>query len=812
MSTQIFLQRFSHGQPAAVPYKPLTAHLARYGVLVDADGDLQLKFLQQDVISQSGIEGRVLVVGDPESGVHCLAIENPRTLEPAARFLFELMKLFDLALFDDQLSTIYLKQGSRCELPDAMLAACASGVRRVGHPLQIWPEALRLPSRFADRALLLPYTEADGGRHYQRIDDIADESKVFRYFLDLHPAACTAPVARATRHLLARLERVVLEHRPSRLEVMFNHHDSFLPVIEAPKVGASVAPLVTVTPPPPAFGMGETLNPPLIFRAALNADSTARYNSQECRLWAEQTWGLSLDGSAASVERLDSALQALRGQQPAAPAQQAAEWVARGCWQIGSYWGELLRREIGAQWGYVEWFNGRYAALRCYRGRTLFPLLDIAERLFDQDLPPLAAQLAELRAELRSASLDQLDFVGDIPMHIATLIGRVLVGFDQVPLQSRLPVAELDHSLDSLRSLDRWLRQVGAQRRQFSDAQMIGVMHAAAAYLGEVMREQLPGEWHWENYHDYFDGTPGLPDVDFQPTTAAVFLGHGRLLFPIASVGERITGEEPSDLYDWVVRTYSEIEPGWSPPAAVPLGSDEESSARARLDPATLAADCARLQRICADTDYQLDGSVESVTEVDRFVDAIRAKQRGRLDAMAVEVLSMLAGYVGERLVQAFGAQWRPIAGSWREGRSEASWVLQTRYGCVLDPLSVLFARARSQQAQRIESMCMGVKNEFDLRTHYPAPVVAAQHPAGSTSPSAAVDPAKLAAAMAAAQVTLAQRSAEVSARQRSQLRIAVLVGPLAGMAIGSAAGWVAGLLTLLAISGGSWLWARAER
>lgn len=811
MSYQIFLQRFQNEQAAPVPYKPLTAYLARFGTLAHVDGDLELKFLQQDVLCQAGIEGRVLVVGNETSGVQCLAIESSRTGEAAARFYFGLMQVFDFALFDDQLNFIYLKQGSRCLLPEAMLSACASGVRRVAHHLQLWPEALRLPSRSSDHARLMPFTAIDGSEQHQRIDSIDDHNKVFRYFLDTHPATLNAGVARAGQHLMARLERVALQHRPGRLEVMFNYQDSFLPILEAPRVGQTVAPLVTVTPPPHGFGGEATLNPLPQFRASHDADSTARYNGHECQRWAASEFGIRLAGDAASVEQLQQLLEAVRQRMQSIDQAQAAQLVAKSGWHIGSYWGELIRREVGAQWGYLELFNGRYALLRSYRGRLLFPLLDVTEWLAGGELPSLSGKLAELRSSLRSASLDHMDFVGDIPMHLAMLFGRVFEGFEHVPFQAQLPVAEFDLSLNSLHSLDRWLRHIGPQRKLLSDGQMIGVMHSAAVYLGEVMREQFPGDWQWENYHDYFDGSPGLPEVEFHPTTAAVLRGSGRLLFPASTIGQRLVDEDAPDLYSWVVSTYREIDPDWSPARPARLCSDDVEAHRLVLPANEYAAACERLQGICADTDYAIDGSLESVTEVDRFVDAIRERCTGRPDANATELLTMLAIYTGEQLVRTCQTRWRSPMGTRLEGETEANLVLQTRYGGIVDPLSAVFARARSARARRLESLCLNVRNEFDLRQRFPAPVIA-ERAAGAVSPRAKLDPALVAKALASAdQIMMSNRSAAISPERQSQLRIGVLLGPVAAMAVGAGLGWFAGLVTLAAISGGAW-WLGRQR
>jgi len=823
MSRHVFLQRFAAGVPAPLPYRPTIDFLSRFGSLQPLEGDMQLTFSPRGVLAQANVDASVLVIGNAADGIGCIAIESDCERDGAAAWLHELVQRFDVALFDDSLDAIYVKSGTRCQLPDAMIAACSTGLRHVADARQLWPAAVR--ARVADvaPATLLPYADpfGDGVRH-QPVDMFADEGRHIAYGIELHPAACSPPTLRAIRHAMLRIERVRRNMHVERVDLRFQHQETCLLTMEAPKVGDLDGPAMLVSAPPPVLGGDGTLQPTPRFAAHRDADGIARHNAQRCLMLARRL-GTEPDTSGSASDWIDRLVPLLRGQlQQAGDPSQAAQILDECAWQLGCAWGDLVCRQVGGQWGYLMLADGRHLVVQTYRGRQLFPLLRAVDALCDASGESLSTQLQQLVASDRSPSLDHDDFVGRIPALCAVVNGRVLDGFTDFPLSAALPLSEFDYSPGSLHSLDRWLRQVGPQRHRFGDEQMISVLHVAGAYLGEVLRELAPQQWHWENHHDYFDGTPGLPDVPYQPVTAAVMRGFGRLLMPIATIGDCITDPAAPSLHDWLVKQMRDSCPDWAPPQVTRVASDGRDGHRLQpLDAGNAAGYASLAATTSADGTSPLDFSIESLVDVERRIDRLRIVHHGAVDRHTAEQLYLFGCYVGEVLVREYGAQWRPLEGCALAEHSDAAIVLQTRYGSLVDPISRVFERARSCSAPRLPWMAALVGNEFRLRGELGSPSgpIAAVAPAppppqarSAAAKSAAAAPATRNAAFDPAHIMLPpNRPTSITPLFKVQLTLMFFVGPLAGMWM-SQSGGLAGLTSFAAVSGGAALWARRSR
>lgn len=806
MSMHFILQRFAAGRPVPFDYSSAIELLSGYGQLGSGLADRELRFNDSDLATSA------IIVGQPERGVECILIEHPKPCAGLQNFVFDAMQRLDVAAFDDELTAVYLHVDSAIELPAELSAATAAGVQRIISPWQIWPQTIALPAASSLQYGVLFDNPNPAGGAYQMVDDLAPEAALIGYRFHTHPAACNPAVGRALRQILLRLELArrslaSREGRPWRVELYFQSNDAWLPVLEAPRPAALECAATTVTPMP-----GDLLEPYRnAFGADLDALATAEWNAARCAAQANEEFGIRLATGGAGAEQLDRLLQQLHGrlQSNGGSSGFGRELSTRWCWLAGSFLGELARHQVGGQWGYQTIAGDRHPLLRAHNGRLLFPLLRVFDKLLRGSAVDLAAEWRHwcAGAVARSRQLGDHDEVMALPELIQLLSGRRQDAEVPLPFASALAIAELDLSPDSLLTLDRWLTQLRAQRAHCSPLQVTRSVRYAGAYLGEVIRRAQPNAWLWENYLDYFDGSPGLPEVPSGLQSAVVLRGHGQLLFPYGVVVGRLEGEETRSLLQWAreqASGFAEWTDSWRRAGNPERGPDyyhEFSEQRAPHHATSLRA-----------SDAGLDGSLASIQRVDQQIAELRESE---LDAkQRSDRLGQLCCYAGQLAVDHLDARWRASGQTRLAASSRSPIVLQTASGSVLDPFAVALRMLRLPGKHSLEAILLAIMNERRCRQADASERGGNGTPASVAQPS---EPDRLRAAQAQAEAIMqAGMQAQAALRPRPQsgfpmsvaLFWAPLGGVLAAMSYGAAAGWWVFAGTV----GGGWLWRRFLR
>jgi hypothetical protein len=824
MSVHIVLQRFAAGQAAAFGYDATLAFLGQYGEIGRGLADQELCF------ADTGIASSAILVGDQRQGIACILIEEAKAGQGFQAFLFAALQTLGGCAFDDELRAIYLCHASQAEVPDALQQASLSGVHRIVSPAQIWPQQLALPTPGGLRYAAMLNNPNRQGQPFQTFDALDDERRLLRYHFHTHPAACHPAVCRGLRQVMLRIElarRRLSELREAawRVELSFQYDQAFLAIMEAPAPASLSCAATTVTAAP-----GCLLDP---HRNAFCADfdrvATAEWNAQRCVQQAQQEFGLVLGSGMEGARALDRLLQTVHERVvEAAESEFARELMLRWCWFAGSAFGELVRHAVGAQWGTLPLGPDRHPALRLHSGRQLFPLLRALDKLHRGSEVSLADELQVLLDTARSRihQFNGHDEVAALPALYQYLIGQRLDTEVPFPLHHALSTAELDGSPQSLLALDRWLRQVAPVCPQLTQQQLTRLVRCAGAYLGEVICRSDPAAWLWENYHDYFDGTPGLPDLPHSLEASVVLRGHGALLFPYAQVLARLTDDSRDDLLTWACANA----PGLAEYAEHLRQAGQHGRGPDFFN--TFSEHSAGRLAAHLPTRYpQLDGELVSVAELDRLIAALDREQTDA--AELAELLGQFACYAGDLAVRHRGARWRSTGQTRLAGRSSSPIVLQTAAGSVLDPFATAFRALRLGGSQRLENLLLMVNNEAKVLANLPAqpsptpslakgpglaPRPPAAVPAGtaaapSTAPRQADDAAsrRLAAeATAAVLLANARRSAqETRAAPGGRLPwvLMTLVAPMGGLAAAVLHSTLAGLLVAgLAVAGGLWL------
>jgi hypothetical protein len=244
------------------------------------------------------------------------------------------------------------------------------------------------------------------------------------------------------------------------------------------------------------------------------------------------------------------------------------ELLQRWSFMAGALLGNAVVRAVGGQWSALVLDGASHPVVRCHSGRTVFPMLQVLDRLCAGPGCAVDAWLAELQASARAASVDDFDLVSLVPLLCMELLRAPN---PSLPLHDQLNVQRLDFSLASLMELDRWLLQLRARRAAIEPEQLNNLVKAAGCYLGEVIRDRDVQSWRWENYADYFDGTPGLPQVSKVLGSAAVLRGHGQLLFPLGQIGSRLRDDDAPSLFGWASKVVGQDADSMTAVAAEPV-------------------------------------------------------------------------------------------------------------------------------------------------------------------------------------------------------------------------------------------------
>ncbi|HEX8988256.1 MAG TPA: hypothetical protein VF816_09850 [Rhodocyclaceae bacterium] len=552
MTAFLFLQRFESGMPAALPFEPVMELLSRYGKVGRGRGDLEVCF------DPGEIAAGCTVVGSAEAGVGCIGFERPRFDKALRRIVWDCVERFGCAVFDDSLDTVYAPLDGIASLPAELAAASANGVRQLGGAQQLWPDGLEQEEE-GRPVPGMRYTNPNAsGPNLQFFDYGEQDNQILGIELALRPEACNADTLRVLRNLELRVDAAWRANSGHGICFRYASPEASLQVLESPRLGETACRFNYVTPPP----WMEERPVPFIADRSLYFAALA-----QCRELADHVrgkYGIELDGSPESIDRLAAILDKLHlyyrqergahtGAEPfASPL--AINWAIKA----GAYLGDLIRREIGGQWGHATRGRFRLPAVRTHAGRNRHPHLQVLDHIVNGPRDSVAEWYRQIAASDASACPRDQDLARDIPLLAHLLLGQHRFAAGGLPLAESIPRDWLDFSVGSLRRLDDYLAQVAGRSRSAGIPQQdySNLVLAAGAYFGEVVRGNAPAKsgWQWTTYDDY-----ARRDAEFSARRPreggylAFLDGEQNTFYPLQQIASLAIGQEVASTYDQAV-------------------------------------------------------------------------------------------------------------------------------------------------------------------------------------------------------------------------------------------------------------------
>jgi hypothetical protein len=531
----LFFQRFANGAPVPLQMLPVLEFLGGYGRIAQGRGDPEIVFADGE-IADSGT-----IVRDDAGQVQCICLQRPRVDEPLRRFAHALMRRFDCCAFDDELGLAWSMLGSSSVPPPQMAAAVLGGCHRVVLPQQLWPAGLMREAEAPTRPALRYDNPNGAGPNYLLFDLIDEAQRLLTMHFATRPEACNPGTLRAIRNLLLRVDAAQDVNPDWGVLLRFNYGDTSLKTLKSPKLAETRNKAAILQP----FG-DEPVT--VDFQPDFENFQFAVQQAQTVPETAARDFGLKLDGTPATLPALEQLLdqlhqrfrQGLGGKPPDDEYfnQMAGTWSAR----IGAYFGEMMRRELGGQWGQGTLMGLHGSMLRLNSGEHhCMPLLLALNRIINGRLDDLGRAWAALAAKAVPKTPRDQDLVSDLPAFCMGLMGKPMFKVE-LPFRERLPPEQFDFTLASLRTLDRYLLTV-RERRQELDAQASNnIVACAGAYLGEVVRRNGGDRWNWYNHDDYFHDAEPPPGLGRGIHSQALLVGSHKVMFPMLGVIEFVEG------------------------------------------------------------------------------------------------------------------------------------------------------------------------------------------------------------------------------------------------------------------------------
>ena len=533
IAIHLFLQKFSGGEPAPLPYQAVLDVLQRQGTPGRGPvGDLEIIF-PADQIAHYG-----LLVGDAQQGAQCVALMRPVFGDQLRRLAFELMSVFDAALFDDALGCAYVT-GDPQALPATLREACVSGVQRISSPQQLWPAGLwqLAPGPDACPALLFPDPNPQGLK-YVKFDSMEAPQQHLHMDFETRAAACNAGTLRALRNVLLKLDTALAANPEVQAFYHFTDPEANLLILESPKIAEARAGATMVVSG--EVMLGQPVPEPL-FVAEADWFFSNRQKAADLRAQTKTAHGIEIAPGSAGMAALDGLLERMhqavlkqRGTRPALE-DAANEKLLHWADSAGACIGEAIRTDVGGQWGAVTILGQRHPVVHTHTGRNCWPKLVAFNRIMNGTGQSVAAYVDELLRTARSPTPRNSDITAEIPQLCSILLGHAQFHNGGLPLQEKIAVAQLDFSLASLSSLDSYLAAVHTQRAGLAPQALANLALAAGAYLGETVRRNARTHWGWTNYDDFFSTRPANPDMPKSVNTCALLVGPGIAALPMQS-------------------------------------------------------------------------------------------------------------------------------------------------------------------------------------------------------------------------------------------------------------------------------------
>lgn len=555
MSAFLFLQRFENGIPVPMPYDALSALLSEYGAAGQGLHDREF-CLELDEVAFG-----CTLVGDAAEGAICVGFERPYFDESLRKLVWACLQRFGCSAFTDSLDAIYVNVAGEQALPAEMIEASVNGVRQISGLQQLWPEELEQITEPPDYPALRYSNVNPDGKNYQRFDrgDPALQTVVLE--LPLCPEACTDGTTRVVISLMARVDAAIGANPPFKLSYQFSHEETPLLLLDSPSWRKTVNGATFVVPAGEAWG--EKRSGPVFI-----ADRGVFASSQP---WAvkfikhvQDKYQRQLDGSSSSVTELGALLNRLHQfycrerDKHSVNTSYINPLITQWAVQAGSYVGEVIRQQVGGQWGYIKRGLARPPVVRTHKGSLCFPHYRVLDHIING---PSGSDIGTWFGELMQSDLSAMPRHEDLACNIPGLCGSLfnpdVFSNGGLPLPELIPVDRLDFSVDSLRHLDSYLLKVREQRQAFSVPELSNVMMAAGAYCGDVIRSKarIPGSWVWTTYDDLASENPGFAQQ--RPRESGFFAvldSAESCAYPMAIVVDFLTGNTSQPTHAYVLQ------------------------------------------------------------------------------------------------------------------------------------------------------------------------------------------------------------------------------------------------------------------
>ena len=111
-----------------------------------------------------------------------------------------------------------------------------------------------------------------------------------------------------------------------------------------------------------------------------------------------------------------------------------------------------------------------------------------------------------------------------------------------------LEPVQLDFSLNSLRHIDAYLEQLMITPPEGHD--FLRVVLRIGAYVGEVMKRQRPGKYHWITYDEAAKHSDFVRGLEHSIASAAMlWYDNGSVLFPLGKVCKYLENGSEDSVY-----------------------------------------------------------------------------------------------------------------------------------------------------------------------------------------------------------------------------------------------------------------------
>ena len=363
MTTIVLLQKFKDGQEVAIPFQPVVEFLNKFGKVGKGEGDHELTFSDPQIALVATINGT------PEKGVLCISVERPNASNPFRNFAFQLMHRFGLGFYDSALDFIYFLHGTAGDFPAEFNKASATGIAKIAHPQQIWPDLLFIPK--PDKLLpALRYTNPNPtGTNLVMLDGEVTTSDLLCTIV-LHRVASRSGLRRALFNLLFRLDAALRQNANFRI-ICEAPRDMVAGVTELGQLfysGKSKRLLVREMDPErrTVFGTGEKITQMMeAFANDMVKIGSARFDMQ-------------LDWSDKSILDVEQILEKMHlARKNLGQSLQLSESVLNTVRAAGAYIGEVHRRQYGGKWGHFMLAELKFPCIRSTSGVHFWPWLQV---------------------------------------------------------------------------------------------------------------------------------------------------------------------------------------------------------------------------------------------------------------------------------------------------------------------------------------------------------------------------------------------------------------------------------------------------